>query len=60
MLYEGTNELTLTYLKNHPPQWRPKRWGIIVMDFPGEDLIDEIISSNFPRFNAVFLPAISK
>jgi hypothetical protein len=58
MLYEGTNELTLNYLNANPPEWLPKRWGIIVTDFPGADLIDAIISSNFPPLKAIFLPNI--
>lgn len=48
MLFEGTNELTLTYLKDHPPQGQPRRSGIIVFDYPGADLLDYIISANHP------------
>jgi hypothetical protein len=46
--FEGTNELALTYLQEHPPQGQPRRWGIIMADFPGGDLIDYIISANHP------------
>ena len=60
MLYEGVNELTLNYLIAHPPLLRPRRYGIIAVDFPGADLIDAIISSNFPRLNPLFIPTILK
>jgi hypothetical protein len=44
--YTGTNELTTLYLRNHPPQGQPRRWGLIWIDFPGPGLIDAIISAN--------------
>jgi hypothetical protein len=62
VFYEGTNELTLTYLTDpeHQPLLRPRRWGIIWIDFPGPSLIDAIIKSNFPTLKAIYIPAILK
>lgn len=41
--FEGTNTLTADYLRTH----QIKRPGIIVADFPGERLINEIIQCNY-------------
>lgn len=41
--YEGTNNLTINYLRNHP---EIKHAGIIMCDFPGPDLINTIIGLN--------------
>lgn len=43
--FEGTNILTQEYLKNHSFSYV----GVIVADFPGKDLINEIIISNYRR-----------
>lgn len=43
ILFEGTNTLTADYLNNKSI----KRSGIVVSDFPGERLINEIIQCNY-------------
>lgn len=43
--FEGTNTLTADYLKSRCI----KRPGIVVADFPGERLIDEIIQCNYRK-----------
>jgi YVTN family beta-propeller protein len=35
-------------LRDNPPEGRPRRWGIIWIDFPGAKLLDYIISANHP------------
>jgi hypothetical protein len=41
-----SNEFTLDLIKQ-PSGNRPVRLGTVVMDFPGEDLIEQIIETNF-------------
>ncbi|MCX6112934.1 MAG: hypothetical protein NTY22_06625 [Proteobacteria bacterium] len=41
--FTGTNDLSVQWLRNN----HPKYTGIIFADFPGKDLIGEIIDANF-------------
>ncbi len=41
-----SNRTTLEFLKQHAVQ-TPTRLGTVVLDFPGEDLIERIVESNF-------------
>jgi 1-phosphatidylinositol phosphodiesterase len=41
--YNGTNEMSFQWIRNNHPQYT----GIVYADFPGKDLIGEIINSNF-------------
>jgi len=43
-----SNEFTLDFIKQQSGN-RPVRLGTVVMDFPGEDLIEQIIETNFAR-----------
>lgn len=54
--YEGTNELTLKYLKSHS---EIRRVGVVMMDFPGAGLIQSIINLNFPGKNRPVVMPIS-
>jgi 1-phosphatidylinositol phosphodiesterase len=45
VVYIGTNELTMQWLRNASP--KPRYTGIVFADFPGKDLIDEIIGANY-------------
>jgi 1-phosphatidylinositol phosphodiesterase len=58
--YTGTNELTTLYLGNNPPQNEPRRWGILMADFPGAGLIEAIIDANDANLKVVYLPVIYK
>jgi 1-phosphatidylinositol phosphodiesterase len=42
VMFKGVNELTLDWLNAHPKRYT----GIVMMDFPGGDLINKIISLN--------------
>ena len=42
--YNGTNEMSFQWMRNN----HPKYTGIVYADFPGKDLIGEIILANFP------------
>jgi len=56
VFFEGTNELTYKYILAFP-NTQVNRWGIIMADFPGEGLIDAIISANFPSGWAALVSA---
>jgi 1-phosphatidylinositol phosphodiesterase len=53
--YTGINELATRHFMLNPPQVEPRRWGIVLADFPGPGLVDEIIRANFLN---VYLPAV--
>ncbi|WP_042228382.1 phosphatidylinositol-specific phospholipase C [Paenibacillus popilliae] len=46
ILFEGTNVLTTDYIANHNVEYT----GIVVADFPGKGLIENIIRTNKKRF----------
>ena len=42
VMFKGVNELTLDWLRAHPGAFT----GVVMMDFPGRDLVNDIISRN--------------
>jgi 1-phosphatidylinositol phosphodiesterase len=45
--FEGTNILARDRIKNFNKSKQPRTVGIIVADFPGDDLIQEIVNNNW-------------